>query len=77
MYVQEKFGGTVYVREKLAFVSRPSQPLAAGAVVHRDLKGLRAEVEFERIIARNNAGGRTVKSAASPAQQPQAAIGGS
>jgi NADPH-dependent 2,4-dienoyl-CoA reductase/sulfur reductase-like enzyme/nitrite reductase/ring-hydroxylating ferredoxin subunit len=30
VYVQEKFGGTVYVREKLAFVSRPSQPLAAG-----------------------------------------------
>ena len=30
VYVQEKFGGTVYVREKLASVSRPSQPLAAG-----------------------------------------------
>ena len=30
VYVQEKFGGTVYVRERLAFVSRPSQPLAAG-----------------------------------------------
>ena len=30
VYVQEKFGGTVYVREKLESVNRPSQPLAAG-----------------------------------------------
>jgi NADPH-dependent 2,4-dienoyl-CoA reductase/sulfur reductase-like enzyme/nitrite reductase/ring-hydroxylating ferredoxin subunit len=30
VYVQEKFGGTVYVREKLESVSQPSQPLAAG-----------------------------------------------
>ena len=30
VYIQEKFGGTVYVREKLESVSRPSQPLAAG-----------------------------------------------
>ena len=28
--VQEKCGGTVYVREKLETVNRPSQPLAAG-----------------------------------------------
>jgi hypothetical protein len=49
----------------------------AVAVVHRDLEGLRAEVEFEQVIARNSASGRTVKSAAAPAQQPQAAIGGS
>ena len=45
----------------------------AVAVVHRDLEGLRAEVEFERIIARNNSGGRTVKSAASTAQRAQTA----
>ena len=30
VYVQEKFGGTVYVREKLESVSRPPQPLTAG-----------------------------------------------
>jgi len=40
----------------------------AVAVVHRDLEGLRAEVEFERVIARNSAGDRTVKSTAAPAQ---------
>ena len=34
----------------------------AVAVVHRDLEGLRAEVEFERIISRNSSGGGTVKS---------------
>jgi apoptosis-inducing factor 3 len=49
----------------------------AVAVVHRDLEGLRAEVEFERIISRNSSGGRTVKSAASPALQAPTAIGGS
>ena len=49
----------------------------AVAVVHRDLEGLRAEVEFERVIARNSAGGRTVKSTAAPAQQAQTAIGAS
>lgn len=49
----------------------------AVAVVHRDLEGLHAEVEFERVIARTSAGGRTVKSAASPAQRAQTAIGGS
>jgi NADPH-dependent 2,4-dienoyl-CoA reductase/sulfur reductase-like enzyme/nitrite reductase/ring-hydroxylating ferredoxin subunit len=40
----------------------------AVAVVHRDLEGLRAEVEFERVITRNSAGGRTVKNAAAPAR---------
>src|SRR5579872_3941263 len=30
VYVQEKCGGTVYVREKLESVSRPPQPLVAG-----------------------------------------------
>jgi NAD(P)H-nitrite reductase large subunit len=30
VYVQEKFGGTVYVREKLKSVSQHSQPLTAG-----------------------------------------------
>jgi NADPH-dependent 2,4-dienoyl-CoA reductase/sulfur reductase-like enzyme/nitrite reductase/ring-hydroxylating ferredoxin subunit len=40
----------------------------AVAVVHRDLEGLRAEVEFERAIARNGA---------PPEQNPQTAIGDS
>ena len=47
----------------------------AVAVVHRDLEGLRMEVEFERVIARNSAGGRTVRGAAAPAQQAQIAFG--
>ncbi len=45
------------------------------AVVHRDLQGLRAEVDFEQVISRNSAGGRTVKSAAAPARHAQTAIG--
>ncbi|HLG87169.1 MAG TPA: FAD-dependent oxidoreductase [Alphaproteobacteria bacterium] len=49
----------------------------AVAVVHRDLEGLRAEVEFERLIAKSSSSARTVKSAVSPAQQAQTAIGGS
>jgi NADPH-dependent 2,4-dienoyl-CoA reductase/sulfur reductase-like enzyme len=49
----------------------------AVAVVHRDLEGLREEVEFERVISRNSSGGGTVKSAVSPTQRAQAAIGGS
>ena len=53
-----------------------AQKLAV-AVVHRDLEGLREEVEFERIMSRNSSGGGTVKSAVSPAQQAQAGIGDS
>jgi apoptosis-inducing factor 3 len=49
----------------------------AVAVVHRDLEGLRAEVEFERAISRNSSGGGAAKSAVSPAQRTQAAMGGS
>ena len=30
VYVQEKSGGTLYVREKLESINRPAQPLAAG-----------------------------------------------
>ena len=47
----------------------------AMAVVHRDLEGLRAEVEFEQVIMKSSSGGRTVKSAA--ARRAQTAIGGS
>lgn len=53
-----------------------AQKLAV-AVVHRDLEGLRAEVEFERIISKNSSGSPTVKSAVSLARQAKAAIGGS
>ena len=49
----------------------------AVAVVYRDLEGLHAEVEFERVISKNSSSGRTVKSAVPPAQQAQTAIGGS
>ena len=53
-----------------------AQKLAV-AVVHRDLEGLRAEVEFERIISRDTSGTQTVQSSAPPLRQAQAAIGGS
>ena len=53
-----------------------AQKLAV-AVVHRDLEGLRAEVEFERIISRDTSGTQTVQSPAPPLRQAQAAIGGS
>ena len=48
----------------------------AMAVVHRDLEGLRAEVEFERVIARNSSGAETVGGSGSAART-QTAIGGS
>jgi hypothetical protein len=57
------------------------EPVSAGsdamAVVPRDLEGFRAEVEFERVIMKSSSGGRTVKSAASPAHRAQTVIGGS
>ena len=67
--------GSLEGRECAITYRRGGRKLAV-AVVHRDLEGLRAEVEFERVIARNNASGRTVKSAA-PALQSQTGIGGS
>ena len=48
----------------------------AMAVVHRDLEGLRAEVEFERVIAKNSSGAERVEGSGSAAQT-QTAIGGS
>jgi NADPH-dependent 2,4-dienoyl-CoA reductase/sulfur reductase-like enzyme/nitrite reductase/ring-hydroxylating ferredoxin subunit len=48
----------------------------AMAVVHRDLEGLRAEVEFERVIARNSSGAETAGGSGSAART-QTAIGGS
>jgi apoptosis-inducing factor 3 len=53
-----------------------AQKLAV-AVVHRDLEGLRAEVEFERILSRDTSGTQTVQSSAPPLRQAQVAIGGS
>jgi hypothetical protein len=50
----------------------------AVAVVHRDLEGLRAEVEFERAITRNSSvAAQPLQGSASRAHQDQAAIGGS
>ena len=48
----------------------------AVAVVHRDLEGLRAEVEFERVIASKSGGGDPVKGAGAPPQRDQGAMGG-
>jgi len=51
-----------------------AQKLAV-AVVHRDLEGLRAEVELERFIARSGGGDRTVENAATAANEAHVAIG--
>ena len=68
--------GSLEGRDCAITYRRAGRKLAV-AVVHRDLEGLRAEVEFEQVIARDSASGRTVKSAAAPAQQAQTGIGGS
>jgi apoptosis-inducing factor 3 len=70
-----EIAGSLEGRDCAITYRRAGRKLAV-ALVHRDLEGLRAEVEFERVIATNSAGGRTVKSAA-PAQQAQIAVGGS
>jgi hypothetical protein len=68
--------------------SRSSQSLApsllcrdgkklAVAVIHRDLEGLRAEVEFERVMARNNSSIQAVQGSASPGDRAGTATGGS
>jgi len=49
----------------------------AVAVVHRDVEGLRAEVEFERVITYNSSGTPTISSSPLRATHAQAAIGGS
>ncbi|MES2294401.1 MAG: FAD-dependent oxidoreductase [Pseudomonadota bacterium] len=49
----------------------------AKAVVHRDLEGLRAEVELERVIAKNRAGDKTEIRLKKPTPRDQTAIVGS
>ena len=49
----------------------------AVAVIHRDLEGLRAEVEFERVITCNSSGTPAIKRSRLRAQHAQAAIGSS
>jgi NADPH-dependent 2,4-dienoyl-CoA reductase/sulfur reductase-like enzyme len=71
-----EIAGSLERRDCTVTYRRGGRKLAI-AVVHRDLEGLRAEVEFERIISRNSSGSPTVKSAAAAARQAQAAIGGS
>jgi len=48
----------------------------AKAVVHQDLEGLRAEVEFERVMAKNRAGDRAGKGPKTPPPRDQIAIAG-
>jgi NADPH-dependent 2,4-dienoyl-CoA reductase/sulfur reductase-like enzyme len=69
-----EIAGSLEGRDCAITYRRGGRKLAV-AVVHRDIEGLRAEVEFERAIARNSAGDRTVKSSAAPAQQAQMTIG--
>src|SRR5579863_2504427 len=71
-----EIAGSVERRDCTVTYRLGGQKLAI-AVVHRDLAGLRAEVEFERAIMRNSSNGRPVKSSASPTQHAQTAIGGS
>jgi hypothetical protein len=71
-----EIAGSLEGRDCAITYRRGGRKLAV-AVVHRDLEGLHAEAAFERVIAKNSDGGRTAKSATAPAQQPQAAIGGS
>jgi apoptosis-inducing factor 3 len=61
-----EIAGSLEARDCAITYRRGGRKLAV-AVIHRDLEGLRAEVEFERGIARNEAGGRTIKSATAPA----------
>jgi NADPH-dependent 2,4-dienoyl-CoA reductase/sulfur reductase-like enzyme/nitrite reductase/ring-hydroxylating ferredoxin subunit len=49
----------------------------AVAVVHRDLEGLRAEVEFERAMTSNNSSIQAVQGAASAGDRVETATGGS
>ena len=70
-----EIAGSLEARDCAITYRRGGRKLAV-AVVHRDFEGLRAEVEFERVIARNSAGDRAANSAAAPAQQAQTAIGG-
>jgi NADPH-dependent 2,4-dienoyl-CoA reductase/sulfur reductase-like enzyme len=62
--------GSLKDRDCAITYRRQNRKLAV-AVVHRDLEGLRAEVEFERVIARNSAGGRMVKTATAPGRRAQ------
>jgi hypothetical protein len=75
-WVKAEVAGSLEGRDCTITCRLGGQKLAM-AVVHWDLEGLRAEVEFERVIMKSSSGSRTVKSAASPAQQAQTAIGGS
>lgn len=71
-----EIAGSLEDRDCTITYLRGGQKLAV-AVVHRDLEGLIAEVEFERVLSKNSLSGRTVKSAAPPAQRTQTVIGGS
>jgi NADPH-dependent 2,4-dienoyl-CoA reductase/sulfur reductase-like enzyme len=73
---EAEIAGSLEGRDCAITYRRGGRKLAV-AVVHRDLEGLRAEVEFERVITTNSAGGRTVKGSAAPAQHAQIEIGGS
>jgi len=64
---QAEVGGSLEGRD-CAITYRLGGRKLAMAVVHRDLEGLRAEVELERVISRNSLGAQTVQGSASPAR---------
>ena len=71
-----EINGSLDSRDCTITYRRTGKKLAV-AVVHRDLEGLRAEVEFERAMTRNNSSTQAVQGSASMAHRATTASGGS
>jgi NADPH-dependent 2,4-dienoyl-CoA reductase/sulfur reductase-like enzyme/nitrite reductase/ring-hydroxylating ferredoxin subunit len=73
---QAEINGSLDRRDCTITYRRAGKKLAV-AVVHRDLEGLRAEVQFERSMTRNNSSIQAVQGSASMAHRATTATGGS
>jgi hypothetical protein len=73
---QAEISGSLDRRDCTITYRRAGKKLAV-AVVHRDLEGLRAEVQFERSMTRNNSSIQAVQGSASMAHRATTATGGS
>ena len=71
-----EINGSLDRRDCTITYRRAGKKLAV-AVVHRDLEGLRAEVEFERAMTRNNSSTQAVQGSASTGDGAETATGGS
>jgi hypothetical protein len=71
-----EINGSLDRRDCTITYRRAGKKLAV-VVVHRDLEGLRAEVEFERAMTRNNSNIQAVQGSASMAHRAETASGGS